>query len=195
MRAIRNIVLLIACGKLTASATVILQNLGGPGAVAGFFGESFTTPASVTWNNVTFNFYADVPATTPAAAGIAFLLTQEYLSTPNGLSSSTLGFVAESTGISTGEYIFAPSLTLQPSTMYFVYENGNMTASGGNTVSGDLAYVTSSGTGNFVTAQTQASNFLLTGSAVTSVPEPSTLGLMTLALGAVCFGVHRRFRS
>ena len=162
-----------------APGATILQNTGGDiGSIFAFVGESFTTPEGGPWSNITFNFYSDVPATTPAAAGTAFLLTQEYLGTPNALGTGTAGFLAQSTGISGGQYVFDPSLILQPNTKYFLYENLAFTTSGGNTFAGGNAYFAFPATDSFAPAPVpggsglQAANFLLSGTPVnTAVPE------------------------
>jgi len=89
-----------------------------------YCGQSFTTPSGGPWHNITFNFYSTpaggaTPASTPAAAGTAFLLTQEYLGTPAALSSSTPGYLAQSISISGGVYVFPSSLALSPGTKYW----------------------------------------------------------------------------
>jgi hypothetical protein len=70
------------------------------------------------------------PASTPAAAGAAFLLTQEYPGTPDALTPSTAGFLATSLSNLGGVYSFAPGVTLNPGTKYWVYGNASITASG-----------------------------------------------------------------
>jgi hypothetical protein len=82
-------------------AVVIVQNLGGPniGGVI-YSGQSFTTPSSGgPLDDITFNYYSDVPPATPLAGGTAFLLNQLYSGPPADLSTSTPGFLAASTGI------------------------------------------------------------------------------------------------
>ena len=37
------------------------------------------SPSNLPFESITFNFYADVAATIPAASGDLFILTQEYL--------------------------------------------------------------------------------------------------------------------
>jgi len=193
--------LLLAAGAPAASGATILQNTGGSlGVVSGFFGESFTTPAGGPWSSVAFNFYSDIPATTPTAAGTAFLLTQEYLGTPAGLGTALPGFLAQSTGVSGGQYNFAPTLVLQPNVKYFLYENASLNTSGGNSITGGNAYFAALSSNNFVTAvipsstALQASNFLLTGTPLaTVVPEPASLVTLSLGLAAVAGIVWRRF--
>jgi hypothetical protein len=192
----------LAAGLLatpTASADVIVQNTAGKaGVTTEFFGESFTTPAGGPWSSLAFNFYSDIPATTPTAAGTAFLLTQEYLGTPAALGSGTAGFLAASTGISGGLYLFGPSATLQANTKYYLYEDASLTSSGGNAIAGGAAYFAATSTSNFATiaipgsADLQAANFTLTGTPL-AVPEPSSLALCGLgAVGLVGYARRRR---
>ena len=175
---------------------VIVQNTGGPsfGIDIAFLGQSFTTPSGGPWDDVTFNFYSNVPPTTPTAAGTAFLLSQEYLGTPSNLSSSTPGFLGESTGITGGMYVFPTALELDPGAEYFVYENGALPAhTGGNSISGGQEYFTTSAGGNFV-AQGRSANFTVSGDVVSAaVPEPSPL--MVLASALLGFGFLRRYRN
>ena len=73
------------------------------------------------WDDIEFNWYTwsggTVPTNSnlvPLASGNVFILTQLYTGTPTALSSSTAGFVAESTGIvadGSGEaYTFAANV-------------------------------------------------------------------------------------
>jgi hypothetical protein len=183
-------IILIATASL-APAGVILQVTSGTGFATESFGESFTTPSGGPWNSITFNFYSDVPAVTPAAAGNAFLLTQEYLGTPSGLSAATPGFLAESVSISGGVYIFNPSVVLDPNTEYWLYEDTLMTSTGsgtGGSAAGQAYF--SDGTSSFsVFDGGQLANFTLSSS---SVPEPSTLGLSAVGLIALALCVRRR---
>ena len=190
MRTFRNIAVLMCLVSFAASAGTLVQYTGGTGVATDFLGESFTTPAGGPWNNLMFNFFSDTPPVTPAAAGTAFLLTQEYLGTPAGLSSGTAGFLAQSTGISAGVYLFDPSVTLQSNTTYYLYENASMISSGSGTdgSSGAHAYFagTSSDAFNAVGAG-EIANFQLSS----GVPEPSTFGL--LGLSVVGLALLRRF--
>jgi hypothetical protein len=177
----------------TASADVIVQNTGGTaGSATEFFGESFTTPVGGPWTGIAFNFYSDIPATIPTAAGTAFLLSQQYLGTPSALGTGTPGFLAASTSITGGQYIFDSSVTLQANTQYFLYENALMTTTGGNSLTGAAAYFAITSDTDFATfgAPPQVSNFSLTGQAV---PEPSSLALCGLGLaGTIGYGARRR---
>jgi len=192
--------LIVGLAAGLASAAVIDSNTSGAFSNTAFFGESFTTPGGGPFNNIAFNFFSDVPATTPTAGGTAFLLSQVYLGTPAGLTTATPGFLAQSTSISSGRYLFSPSVTLQPNTKYFLYENAAILASGGNKITGGEGYFAFTSTGNFATAQTidlngdlQSANFTLTADTVVSaVPEPATFGLMAIVFGLTGMAVRRR---
>jgi hypothetical protein len=56
---------------------------------------------------------------------LLFLLDQEYTGTPNALSASTPGFIA-SAAASANEYVFAPSVQLQPNTTYYFLSPSNI---------------------------------------------------------------------
>src|SRR5882757_8437152 len=114
MRKFAHLVLIAGVVAGLASAGVIDTNTAGAFSNTAFFGESFTTPGGGPFNNIAFNFFSDVPATTPTAGGTAFLLSQVYLGAPAGLTTATPGFLAQSTSISSGRYLFNPSLILQP---------------------------------------------------------------------------------
>jgi hypothetical protein len=172
----------------TATASSIAINTGGGAISAGefYWGQDFTTAAGGGWDTLTFNFFSDVPATTPIAAGTAFILTQEYLGTPAALSSLTPGFVAASTGVSGGEWVFNAAVTLAGNTHYWIYENALLQLSGNNNVPGQQYYFSSGG--NFSGAGNDI-NYELSGNAVAAVPEPASL----LLLGSgVAFGAYRR---
>jgi hypothetical protein len=178
-----------------AFAIVIVQNLGGPNIKGvAFQGQSFTTSSSGgPWDDITFNFFSNVPPTTREAAGNAFLLDQEYLGTPANLSSSTPGFLGESTGITGGMYVFPTSLVLDPGVQYFVYENAAISVSGNNSFPGGQQYASFSPSSDFAGAGVSA-NFTLSGDVVSAaVPEPSPLMVLVTAL--LGFGFLRRYRN
>ena len=161
----------------------------------GFFGQSFTTVTAMPETNISFNFFSDIPASTPAAFGTGFLLSQAYLGTPADLSAATPGFLAEATA-SGGHYSFGAAATLQPGTQYFFYENASIPA--GSITGGPSAYTGggdsySPSGGNFPPPlSTAGSNFLVTGT-LASVPEPSTFAL--LAVAAAGIGLRTLLRS
>jgi PEP-CTERM motif len=192
VRTFRNIAVLMCLASLAASAGIVVQYTGGTEVSASpwFFGESFTTPAGGPWSNLAFNFFSNVPPVTPAAAGTAFLLTREYLGTPAGLSSGTAGFLAQPTGISGGEYLFAPSVTLQSSTTYYLYGDASMTISGSSIAGtpGAHLYVADTSSAAFTSVGGDAiANFQL----YSGVPEPSTFGVFGLSV--VGLALRRRF--
>jgi len=158
-----------------------------------FFGQSFTTTNLVPVSDITFNFYSDVPPTTPLAIGTGFLLSQAYFGTPLALSTTTPGFLAEAAA-SGGEYNFGSAVTLQPSTTYYFYENRSPQAeSGGGTYTGGVGYFSTNG--DFaIDYENQSNNFLVQGSAV---PEPSAYVLMGIAAAGVglAYLLRRRRRA
>ena len=195
----RNTALTVSLGFVSAApvarADIITQNLGGGVSESNvLWGQSLVTPAGGPWHDLTFNFFSnEAPsATTPTAAGTAFLLSQEYLGTPANLNSSTPGFLAASTGIVAGKYTFAPDVTVQPNKTYWVYENSEIPiVSGGNFVSGTVHSYFSNGVSNFQTEEDfDSNNFRLSGDVVTStVPAPPAIVLV--GLGAGCVALRR----
>jgi hypothetical protein len=188
----------LGSGPVSATPTIIQWTSGTAGIYEPvYFGESFTTPSGGPWNNITFNFYSTpaggpaTPASTPLAAGTAFLLTAEYLGTPAALSSSTPGYLAQSTSISGGLYIFPSSLVLSPGTKYWIYENAPMTASGGGTGGGSAGagYFAQTATSNFDPGDGgQVVNYNLSGGSMSVAPAPPTF-LLTVA-GLLCVGLY-----
>jgi hypothetical protein len=166
-----------------------VQNTGGPGfTINSFAGQSFTTPATGgPWNHLTFNFFSPNDSSS-AAAGTAYLLTQQYTGAPGNLSGQP-GFIGASTGVVSGAYVFALPLILLPNTQYFLYEDTPLSINGGNTISGGQAYVAGNGAPNFVAANGGVSfDFQLSGDVV---PEPASLSLFGLGL-AVLVGLRIR---
>jgi hypothetical protein len=174
--------LFFGTGVLNAQV-VIASHTGGTSAGSQYPAESFTTPAGGPWNNITFNFVAGDFAT-PAAVGTAYLLTQAYTGTPAGLSSSAAGFVAASTGVSGGKYVFAPSVTLQPNTQYFVFSDSSFVMSwdvSGTSSASFYRALTSSGV--FANFPLLEANFQVSSTVVsTSVPVLSTPALISLGM-------------
>ena len=171
---------------LAAPAASIASFTGGTVAnAAGFYGQSFTTAAGSTATNITFNFYSDAASTMPFAAGTAYLLNEAYGGTPSALSPSTPGFLGQATAA--GNVFSFGSVTLLPSTQYFLYDNtliaGSSFMDRGPTREGGITIriypaLLSSWT-------LFSSNLLVTGTLVSSVPEPSSLVLAGMAATAV----------
>jgi hypothetical protein len=177
-------------------------------------GQSLLTPkiGAFGWDDIEFNWYTSTVPTAPTSANLVpyapagsnvFIFTQAYTGTPAGLDSLTAlqkiadGFVAESTGTVTdgsgNAYTFAPTLTLQVNTEYFIYTDTVLAApivdgTGGG--SGDLQRYRAVGSSEpYLGPNNTTTMFTLQG---TAVPEPSTLalfgaGLLALA-GFAAFG-------
>lgn len=152
------------------------------------FGESFQTPSDFLYYNLAFNFYSDVPATTPSAAGTAFLLSQPYTGTPSALSITTAGYLTSSTSSTGGLYTFNPNFVLLTGTEYYLYTNALVSVSGGNIVANESAYVTGSTTTPFSSLGSTA-NFSLNGTRVgVPLPEPSSQTAVYVLSGMVGLG-------
>ena len=139
---------------------------------------------SAPWNSISFNFYSDIPATTPAAPGTAFLLSMAYAGTPAALSNATPGFIASSTSNAGGIYTFDSAVTLQQNTQYWIFANAALRMSGSIT-SGTSAESQYTGV-PFVNFPSQVLNFTLSGGVV-ATPEPSTGALIGAAFCGLAF--------
>jgi len=187
---------------LTAQPSIVINTAGTtPGSSGSYYGESFTTPGGGPWTNITFSFFSD-QGVTPTAAGTAYLFTVPYTGTPGGLAASgsqslvrtgadpraAAGFLAASTGISGGAYVFPASVVLQPSTQYYVYANApDSNFPGGILTGGAFAGATlfvATGSNAAFAPVAGAANFRVAGSLVppassvtlTASPNPAMLG-------------------
>lgn len=179
-------------GAAHARADTIVANTGANGTIGPISpGVSFTTPSGPSFNNITFNWFSNFPATTPSAFGTLFILSQVYAGLPSGLSAATPGFLTQSQSISGGQYVFNPSFTIQPNTTYFFYSNGTGQVAEGSPVAGQTDFV--SGGGNpFIVAPSFGVNFRLSGTPVAQVPEPATLLLLSTGLAGVAMRKKRK---
>lgn len=151
-------------------------------------GQGITTPAGGPWDHLSFNWLFQG---SPIASGALFLLTQEYLGTPGGLSPATAGFLATTSTIAAGVWAFDPQVTLQSNTQYFLYSTLPLTLSGAgaNPYSGGNLFAASTSVSEFSPVASQDATFLLQGTpTATAVPEPGTLVL----LGAGLVGMFAR---
>ncbi len=157
-------------------------------------GIRLTTPSvGTSWNNLTFNFFHSGDGT-DRALGNLFLLDALYAGTPQDLSSSTTGFLAEAAG-NGSVYTFAPGVTLSSNTTYYFFAdpglpNGHSTfiAYSQGVSPGHQSYGSANGNTNF-TARPFHIHYQLSGSAV---PEPSSLLLVGLGVAGVLVQRKRR---
>jgi hypothetical protein len=186
-----------------ASAQTIVQNVGGDGSNDSdqWRGQSFTTPAGGPWNNIRFNqFAADNPAVTPFAVGTGYLLSQEYLGTPAGLSNAVPGFLAQSTGIVGGAWMFPSALTLQPNTEYWFYGADQIpegATAGGNNAPGSTGYSTTDSGTPFEGYHNLPGdmNYRVSGTVIgvaAAAPEPGTLAMLGAGVGIAGLMARRR---
>ena len=182
----------VLCAVLAAAASahaeVVTQNTVGTLGSAGSnftLGQSVTTSAGTSWNNLTFNLVDTTGAA--YANGTLFLLSQAYNGTPSALSNATAGFLASTSTISSGVWAFASSVSINANTQYFLYmdtvfDGSKQVLAGRNAYAGGNAYQSSSG-GAYVSIPVLDMVFSLNGTAITpSVPEPGSLALAALAL-------------
>ena len=105
--------------RTLVDVTTGLEVTSGQVGTFNWVGQSFVVPESGAYSDLRFNFYSFQKA--PVAFGNLYLLTQEYLGPPAGLSSSSPGFVARSESTGDGVYTFASSVVINGGAKYWVY--------------------------------------------------------------------------
>lgn len=168
---------------------IVNSTLGGSGFVA----QSFTTDSRA-WSDISFSWLTANDAS-ELAAGNLFLLDQEYLGAPRDISSLAPGFVAESSILLDGSYVFLPDVVLAPNTQYWACMGSDASFAGGgynnaSNYSGGAFYQTSpfgSSAANYGIRSNVDAAFRVSG---VVVPEPSTT--LFLVLGALGVLVTRR---
>jgi len=183
-----------------ATAGVILSfGVGGTGGgTAQDPGISLITPTGGSWSNIAFNFYQAATGNSPGssyAIGNLFLLSQAYTGTPQALSTSTPGFIAQASGNGT-VYTFNSSIILLSNTKYYFFADLGLPVAALTHVSsgsGDLAtnqsYGAGNGNSNFTTKAFDI-NFSLSGQ-VAGVPEPTSFAIF-IATGIAAYRINRR---
>jgi len=113
---------------IAESSTVEQVTAGQTATSNNYLGQSVSVPGGPSYNNIRFNWDGTVrvaPLTPgargPLAVGALFILTQEYLGLPGNLGTSTPGFLAQTSRVEQGQYVFAPSVTLEGGTKYWFY--------------------------------------------------------------------------
>lgn len=133
----------LAFATPTQADTITSYTAGIAGNSTFFSGQSFTTPGTGPWDDITFNFFSS--GGTPQAVGTLYLLTQPYAGTPAGLSGAVPGFLASTSSIVSNQWVFNPSVMLQSNTQYFAFMDSQTLINGSNSdaYSGGSAYLSS----------------------------------------------------
>jgi hypothetical protein len=195
------LLLLLFAGQPVAADPILINTVGGGGTLkqTTYNGQSLLTPTGPGWTNIEFAFLNGL---TPVTNGNLYLLTREYLGAPSGLSATTPGHLATSTGIVGGFWTFEASVFLSPSTTYWFYADALFTPgsiTGGSDWPGGNQYVNWTVPGvparfddPFSRHPDEDAHFQLNGTP-SPVPEPtSVLLLATGVAGAVAV---RRWRQ
>jgi len=178
------------------SAGVITENLSGSYSSTDndfWVGQSVTTPADGPWSDLSFNLIST--SNSPYALGTLFLLTQAYSGTPAGLSSSTSGFVASTSSIVSGAWVFDSAVTVESSTTYYLYENAAFSDTevlfGADPYAGGIAYESDSGASFYRIPEVDV-QFQFQGTQAPSTPEPATAFSALFALGGIALLKRRK---
>ena len=170
-------VALLACSCPAAQASVIASQTAGFSGSAvgpGSLGQSVTTPDGGPWNAITFNLFNFI-TNAPFAYGTLYLLADPFAGNVADLGSATAGYVADTSTITDGAWVFPASGTLQPNTQYYFYMASGVPAPvlfGVDLYAGGLAYQTDSRF-NWVEDTAFDLNFSLAGTAAVATPEPA----------------------
>lgn len=197
---------LVCCllSGLPVSGAVIVEELtgddiatGGPDNGLFYWGQLFITPAGGAWDHIRFNFFSDVPATSPAAGSEAFLLSQEYTGAPEDLDTSTPGFLAKSTGVESGSFVFPAEVRLESGKAYWVFQNAvplRLSGEGDAFTSPFAFYFSADPSLAYVQIPFVSTNFRVSGEAVegSAIPEPGTFWLLALAAAVSPLARRRR---
>jgi len=117
------------------------------------------------------------------------MLSMEYLDTPDALSEATPGYMAMSSEIAGGEWVYNPSVVAWASSTYWFYSDTKFDA---QTLVGPtletVGYFSPLGFVNFSALDPDGMNYRLSGNTVnTVVPEPSALLLLGFGLVRLSF--------
>ncbi len=184
-----------------AHSNTIEEYVGGNAAIGGFtfLAQPFLTPDGGPWDHLTFSFL-DLTEQGPiaVAAGAAYLFNSPVLFrspfTGTTLDLKSANDLATSTGVSDGSYVFAPSFTLLPNTLYFLYTDQDLISFPGDgqvSLGHNGFRYEATLFGQFEPAD-GATNFRLSGDVVNTIPEPSAISL--IAIGIV-LGILRLVES
>jgi hypothetical protein len=184
----------IAAWHLSAATIASDTNTVGTTALLGnYWGETFQ--ASVSANQLTFNFFSD--ATTHEATGDLYLFNSappvdgdgNVTLTPDGLSSA-VGLIASASAFG-NLWTFAPTVSVSAGAEYWVYVDAVQPTiyGGGSAVANQGPYQTDSATDAYFADNGVDINFLFSGvrrdddgGGGDDTPEPATLLLMAPAL-------------
>lgn len=172
---------------------IVTHNPGGSGEFD-YYGQSVTTPGGGPFHDISFLVFPRSPTPVFPVTGTLFILTQEFLGQPGALNSATAGYLASTSTSSGREWSFDPSVTLDGDTQYFFYTNAQIDFRVTSTdYTGGTGYQPLGGA-NFQRADYDT-NFQLSGTAATAVPEPSTLALAGLGAVGPIGAILRRRRA